>query len=79
MVQTDINDVDGADCTSLHYRDDELSQYLLQLVQAFKYETYLDCPLVKFLLTRALKNQHLGHKLFWLLRYQSSCHLKWLL
>lgn len=48
--------------------DDELSQYLLQLVQALKYETYLTCPLAKFLLTRALKNQHLGHKLFWLLR-----------
>nr|KAG5710060.1 hypothetical protein BaRGS_030136 [Batillaria attramentaria] len=48
--------------------DDELSQYLLQLVQALKYETYLMCPLAKFLLTRALKNQHLGHKLFWLLR-----------
>lgn len=50
-------------------RDDELSQYLLQLVQAIKYETYLSCPLVKFLLTRALKNEHLGHKLFWLLKY----------
>ncbi|KAK7093898.1 phosphatidylinositol 4,5-bisphosphate 3-kinase catalytic subunit delta isoform-like [Littorina saxatilis] len=48
--------------------NDELSQYLLQLVQALKYETYLNCPLAKFLLTRALKNQHLGHKLFWLLR-----------
>lgn len=48
--------------------DDELSQYLLQLVQALKYETYLNCPLVKFLLTRALKNQHLGHRFFWLLR-----------
>ncbi|KAL8578264.1 hypothetical protein ACOMHN_005655 [Nucella lapillus] len=48
--------------------DDELSQYLLQLVQALKYESYLQCPLAKFLLSRALKNQHLGHKFFWLLR-----------
>lgn len=48
--------------------DDEICQYLLQLVQALKYETYLMCPLAKFLLRRALKNQHIGHKLFWLLR-----------
>ncbi|XP_076472546.1 phosphatidylinositol 4,5-bisphosphate 3-kinase catalytic subunit delta isoform-like [Babylonia areolata] len=55
-------------CLNESLGDDELSQYMLQLVQALKYETYLNCPLAKFLLTRALKNQHLGHKFFWLLR-----------
>lgn len=58
----------AVECLNDALGDDELSQYLLQLVQAIKYETYLSCPLVKFLLTRALKNEHLGHKLFWLLK-----------
>ena len=50
------------------YSDDDLSQYLLQLVQALKYESHLMCPLSKFLLSRALENQHLGHHLYWLLK-----------
>lgn len=53
-------------CLSLS--DDDLYQLFLQLVQALKFETYLYCPLAKFLLKRALKNRHLGHRLFWLLR-----------
>ncbi|ESO88783.1 hypothetical protein LOTGIDRAFT_179045 [Lottia gigantea] len=48
--------------------DDEMSQYLLQLVQAVKYEIYLNCPLVKFLLSRAVQNQHIGQQLFWHLK-----------
>lgn len=48
--------------------DDEVTQYLLQLVQVLKFEMYLYCPLVKFLLTRALRNRRFGHKLFWLLK-----------
>ncbi|PIK40148.1 phosphatidylinositol 4,5-bisphosphate 3-kinase catalytic subunit beta isoform [Apostichopus japonicus] len=48
--------------------DDLLSQYLLQLVQALKYESYLDCDLGLFLLRRALANQRIGHFLFWHLR-----------
>lgn len=48
--------------------DSEIQQYLLQLVQVLKYESYLDCDLAEFLLGRALKNQHFGHELFWLLR-----------
>ncbi|XP_012889473.1 PREDICTED: phosphatidylinositol 4,5-bisphosphate 3-kinase catalytic subunit delta isoform isoform X4 [Dipodomys ordii] len=48
--------------------DDELSHYLLQLVQVLKYESYLDCELTKFLLDRALSNRKIGHFLFWHLR-----------
>ncbi|XP_029206897.2 phosphatidylinositol 4,5-bisphosphate 3-kinase catalytic subunit beta isoform-like [Acropora millepora] len=48
--------------------DREISQYLLQLVQVLKYESYLDCELAEFLLRRALNNQHFGHALYWLLR-----------
>ncbi|KAK8756711.1 hypothetical protein V5799_000588 [Amblyomma americanum] len=53
--------------------DEELSLYLLQLVQALKHESYLDCDLVKFLLERALKNRHIGHQMFWLMRFQQLC------
>uniref|UniRef100_A0A672R7N4 phosphatidylinositol-4,5-bisphosphate 3-kinase n=1 Tax=Sinocyclocheilus grahami TaxID=75366 RepID=A0A672R7N4_SINGR len=49
-------------------RDDELFQYLLQLVQVLKYESYLDCDLTCFLLERALANKKIGHFLFWHLR-----------
>uniref|UniRef100_A0A8C1FSV8 phosphatidylinositol-4,5-bisphosphate 3-kinase n=1 Tax=Cyprinus carpio carpio TaxID=630221 RepID=A0A8C1FSV8_CYPCA len=48
--------------------DDELFQYLLQLVQVLKYESYLDCDLTCFLLERALANKKIGHFLFWHLR-----------
>lgn len=48
--------------------DEELSLYLLQLVQALKYESYMYCDLVYFLLERAYNNQRIGHSLFWLLR-----------
>ncbi|KAL1462919.1 hypothetical protein WDU94_014720 [Cyamophila willieti] len=48
--------------------DDELFLYLLQLVQALKHESYLDCDLGEFLLRRALHNQKIGHYLFWHLR-----------
>uniref|UniRef100_A0A8D0PPH8 phosphatidylinositol-4,5-bisphosphate 3-kinase n=1 Tax=Sus scrofa TaxID=9823 RepID=A0A8D0PPH8_PIG len=54
--------------------DDELFQYLLQLVQVLKYESYLDCELTKFLLDRALANRKIGHFLFWHLRY-SEMHV----
>uniref|UniRef100_A0A8C2YBK8 phosphatidylinositol-4,5-bisphosphate 3-kinase n=1 Tax=Coturnix japonica TaxID=93934 RepID=A0A8C2YBK8_COTJA len=50
------------------YLDHELFQYLLQLVQVLKYESYLDCELTKFLLDRALSNRKIGHFLFWHLR-----------
>ncbi|XP_078522239.1 phosphatidylinositol 4,5-bisphosphate 3-kinase catalytic subunit beta isoform isoform X2 [Lissotriton helveticus] len=48
--------------------DDELSQYLLQLVQVLKYEPFLDCALSRFLLERAHANRRIGQFLFWHLR-----------
>lgn len=53
--------------------DDKLMNYLLQLVQVLKYETYLDCPLARFLLKRALRSQRIGHFFFWYLK--SEMHL----
>lgn len=52
--------------------DDDLSLYLLQLVQALKNESYIYCDLALFLLERALKNRNIGHHLFWLLRSEMS-------
>lgn len=48
--------------------NEELCQYLLQLVQVLKYESYLDCELTIFLLERALIHRKIGHFLFWHLR-----------
>uniref|UniRef100_A0A3P9PM09 phosphatidylinositol-4,5-bisphosphate 3-kinase n=1 Tax=Poecilia reticulata TaxID=8081 RepID=A0A3P9PM09_POERE len=48
--------------------DNELLQYLIQLVQVLKYESYLDCDLTTFLLERALSNRRIGHFLFWHLK-----------
>ncbi|KNC26382.1 hypothetical protein FF38_05279 [Lucilia cuprina] len=49
-------------------KDEELLLYLLQLVQAMKHESYLDCALTTFVLERALRNQRIGHYFFWHLR-----------
>ena len=52
-----------------HMNDNELQEYLLQLVQAVKYEAYHDSPLLRMLLRRALRSPNkIGHTLFWLLR-----------
>merc|ERR1712048_570701 len=48
--------------------DDTLLSYLLQLTQGLKYELHLDNALTRFLLSRALRNQRLGHYFFWHLR-----------
>uniref|UniRef100_A0A669EI13 phosphatidylinositol-4,5-bisphosphate 3-kinase n=1 Tax=Oreochromis niloticus TaxID=8128 RepID=A0A669EI13_ORENI len=53
--------------------DEELSQYLLQLVQVLRYEPYYDCALTHFLLERAQRNRQIGHFLFWHLR--SEIHM----
>ena len=46
---------------------DELVDYLPQLVQALKHETYDASPLAKFLLERALTSPRVAHYLYWLL------------
>ncbi|XP_041835895.1 phosphatidylinositol 4-phosphate 3-kinase C2 domain-containing subunit beta isoform X2 [Melanotaenia boesemani] len=48
--------------------DPELLDFLPQLVQALKYECYLDSSLVRFLLRRAIGDLRIAHYLFWLLK-----------
>lgn len=48
--------------------DDELCDYLPQLVQALKYEIYHDSSLVRFLVRRALGSVRVMHYLFWYLK-----------
>ncbi len=53
--------------------DDELLQYLLQLVQVLRYEPYYDCALSRFLMERAQSSRKIGHFLFWHLRQVYRC------
>jgi hypothetical protein len=46
---------------------DELVDYLPQLVQALKHETWEASPLAYFLLERALTSPSVAHHLYWLL------------
>jgi phosphatidylinositol-4,5-bisphosphate 3-kinase len=47
----------------------EISHYLLQLVQALKYEKNIDSPLAEFLLSHAITHPiTIGHEFFWHLR-----------
>jgi phosphatidylinositol-4,5-bisphosphate 3-kinase len=56
------------------FRDDEIMLFLLQFVQALKYELYDDSPLARFLIRRGLREpKFLGHQLFWQL--MSEAHL----
>ena len=56
------------------FRDHELMLYLLQMVQALKYELYDDSPLARFLVRRGLREpKFLGHQLFWQL--MSEAHI----
>ena len=45
-----------------------VSTYLLQLIEALKYETYHDSPLARLLLRKALENREFGHFFFWHLK-----------
>ncbi|XP_078517955.1 phosphatidylinositol 4,5-bisphosphate 3-kinase catalytic subunit gamma isoform-like [Lissotriton helveticus] len=51
---------------------EELLRYLLQLVQALKFEAYHDSALARFLIRRALRSKRLGHFFFWYLRSEIS-------
>jgi Phosphoinositide 3-kinase family, accessory domain (PIK domain) len=50
------------------FSDEELSLYLLQLVQALKHESYLYCDLAELLIRKAIENQRIGHFFFWHLK-----------
>ena len=54
--------------------NEQLQNYLLQIVQALKHESYIYNDLVQFLLERAFENQRIGHRLFWLLRSEMRNH-----
>lgn len=45
--------------------DEQLYQYLLQLVQVLKYEPYFDNELTRFLIRKSLFNRKIGHYFFW--------------
>ncbi|XP_070560481.1 phosphatidylinositol 4,5-bisphosphate 3-kinase catalytic subunit alpha isoform-like [Ptychodera flava] len=58
----------AVECLEAKLSDNKLSQYLIQLVQVLKFEAYVDNPLAKFLIKRALLNQNIGHFFFWHLK-----------
>ncbi|XP_033099202.1 phosphatidylinositol 4-phosphate 3-kinase C2 domain-containing subunit beta-like isoform X2 [Anneissia japonica] len=47
--------------------DDDLCDYLPQLVQALKYESYHDSALANFLIERSMTNVRIAHYLYWYL------------
>lgn len=51
--------------------DDELYDYLPQLLQAFKYEKSIDCPLFWLLMDRGLRNVRLANLMYWQLKLLS--------
>ncbi|TFK06072.1 N-terminal EF-hand calcium-binding protein 3 [Platysternon megacephalum] len=57
--------------------NDELLEYLPQLVQVIKFEWSLESPLVKLLLCRSLQSIQVTHRLYWLLKdAQNETHFK---
>ncbi|XP_060701313.1 phosphatidylinositol 4-phosphate 3-kinase C2 domain-containing subunit beta [Hemiscyllium ocellatum] len=58
--------------TAVHWMEtmstSELVDFLPQLVQALKFECYLDSPLVRFLMRRAICDVKIAHYFYWLLK-----------
>lgn len=52
--------------------DDELELYLLQLVQALKFEKFDESSLARFLIERGLSNHVLGNSLYWYLMVETE-------
>lgn len=55
-------------CLDKQITDQLLELFLLQLVQALKFECYVHNELSRYLLYKALLNKSIGHTFFWLLR-----------
>jgi phosphatidylinositol-4,5-bisphosphate 3-kinase len=55
-------------CLDKHMKDEEVQQYLLQLVQSLKNEPYYENALTRFLLRRAFRSQRIGFDFFWNLK-----------
>ena len=53
--------------------DNDLKEYVLQLVQVVKHEPYHSSPVGRFLIGKALKNTTIGHYVFW--HMKSEMHL----
>ncbi|KAL1487744.1 hypothetical protein ABEB36_015580 [Hypothenemus hampei] len=53
----------------VNFSNDELVDYLPQLIVALRHETYENSALAKFLLHRALRSPRFAHYLFWLLSH----------
>lgn len=52
--------------------DEELLYYILQLVQAMKYEKTTDSPLINFIISRAAQNFELGDYFYWYLTVEAN-------